>query len=152
MKSILQKPTYVFVVLGIAFVVFDVMAYVLAKFPGEINFACTPGAYFTPGNLVYSAVFSLLFGLFVVGFYELLKHKSGPDASLLSLSGIGILFAGLTTFCTACTIPVISLFGFSVGLSFFTDYNLYFKIAAMLAMIISIYLLNKQLLKECDCG
>ena len=151
MRQILSKPTYIFLILGISFVLFDAMAYVLAKFPGEVNFACTPGAYFTVGNLIYSGFFSLMVGLFIVGFYELLKQKSG-GASLLSLSGIGVLFAGLTTFCTACTIPVITLFGFSISLSFFTTYNLYFKIAAMFAMVISLYLLNKQLNKTCNCA
>lgn len=152
MKKVLSKPTYLFVALGLAFILFDVMAYLLAKLPGEINQTCQPGAYFTTGNLIYSAIFSIMFGFFVVGFYELWKIKSGPNASLLSLTGIGVLFAGLTTFCTACTIPFITLFGFSIGLSFFTTYNLFFKIAAMLLMIGSLHMLNKHLNRSCKCN
>jgi hypothetical protein len=151
MKNLFKNPVYIAAILGVSFIILDLMVYVLANFPGESNYACTPGAYFTPGNLIYSALFSLMVGIFIVGFYELAKMKSKPDASLLSFSGIGMLLAGLTTFCTACTIPVISLFGFSIGLSIFTDFNTYFKIAALLIMASSLFLLNRQLNKNCNC-
>lgn len=152
MKRVFLNPTYIFLSLGIGVLIFDIGYLTMANLPGERNFACVEGAYLTPFNLIYMAVFGLLSGLFISGFLELYKLKAAKNQSkLVSLSGIGFVFVGLTTFCTACTLPVISVFGFSIGLSLFTTYNIYFKLAALVSMLAALFLLNRRINEKCGC-
>ncbi len=62
-----------------------------------------------------------------------------------SVMGFGFLLGFFTVFCTLCTIPVISVFGFAVGLGFLTTYNLAFKILSLVLMFMALTLLDKQL-------
>lgn len=145
----LKKPIYLFTMLGTTFLFFDINYYMMANLPGTRDYMCVIGAYLTLWNISFSVVLSLLTGLMVAAFVALFREKRGGLAASSTVSGIGLLLGSFTVFCTFCSIPVISLFGLSLGLSFFTTYNLAFKIISMALMLGGVYLINKQLANEC---
>lgn len=145
----LRNPIYLFTMLGTTVLLFDVNYYMMANLPGTRDRMCVIGAYLTPGNILFSVGLSVLTGIMVAAFVALFREKRGRLAASSTVSGVGFLLGSLTVFCTFCTIPVISLFGLSLGLSFFTTYNLAFKIISMVFMLGGIYLINKQLADEC---
>jgi hypothetical protein len=99
---------------------------------------------------VYASVLAILTGVAVVGIISLTHIRAAKNKiALSSLSGIAVLMGTLTAFCTLCTLPVISFFGISIGLSAFTDFNPWFKAISLLLMGISIYLINMQLQNQC---
>jgi len=152
MKTLFKNPVYVFIALGAAFLVFDVSYYALAHLPGTRNLACVEGGYLTAGNVLFSVVFAILLGIFAAGFVRLFRIRTETKkATLMSLSGVGLLVGMLTTFCTVCTIPVISFFGLSVGLGAFTTFNVYFKVFSLASILYALYLLHKQIQGDCAC-
>lgn len=152
----LRKPKYLFALVGIAFVAFDLSYILMASLPGTRDKMCIMGANLTPANIGFSLVFSFLIGMLFAGFWNLIDKKISASVhkkkkiAMGSLSSIGAVFGVMTMFCTACTIPVISLFGLSVGLEMFTDNNYVFKILSLGMVVWSIYLLNRQLEDKCD--
>ena len=99
----------------------------MAHFPGTDGFMCLIGANFTPLNIIFSIFISLSAGLLTVGLIELYKEKKAlKSVELGSTSTVGLAMGMLTTFCTLCTIPTLSLFGVGISLSFVTQYELYF--------------------------
>lgn len=146
----LKKPVFAFIMLGFSFLLFDIHYYLMKNLPGERDLMCVMGGNFTPENITFSILMSLLFGLMVAGIVALFQERS-KKLAIGSLSGFGLLLGSFTVFCTACTLPFISLFGLSIGLGFFTDYNLIFKIASIVLMLVSLYLVNRQLSASCAC-
>ncbi len=145
----LANPSRALVALGSAVLFFDLSYYAMAYLPGEKNLMCVIGAGLTTVNMIFSLILSLMFGIVVSGVVSLYKQrKVGLAAS--SASGIGFVVGAFTVFCTACTIPVFTVLGAAVSLSFFTTYELYFKIVSMILMLYGLYLLNKQLKEECQ--
>lgn len=133
--------------------IFSFNYYLMTHLPGERDLMCVLGAGLTRFNLLFAFLMSLIAGFVVVGFVQNLKNRSVAkrlDLKSGSTSLIGIFLGTLTTFCTFCSLPVISLFGFSVGLSFFTDYEVYFKIISLLLLAGSFYYVNRELLKGCS--
>lgn len=148
----LKDPVSLFVFIGTAFVIFDISYYVMANTLGTRNNMCVPGAGLTFWNVIFSLVISLLGGLIVSGLIALRANDtSGQKLIAGSSGGLGFFIGGLTVFCTLCTIPVITLFGLSVGLGFFTTYELLFKGIAIILMLIATYQLNKQFSGNCNC-
>lgn len=145
----LKNPTHLLIFLGVSFIFFDLNYYFISKLPGEVDNACVIGANITPVNVGFAVILSLLAGLMVVGGIALHKQRRARMAVSSILSGFGVLVGTFTVFCTVCTLPVISLFGLSLGLGFFTSYNLTFKIISLLLMLMGMYLLEKQLEGEC---
>ena len=144
----LKKGTNAFVALGTALLFFDLNYYLMANLIGTRNLMCVIGAGLTVENFAFSIAISSLVGLMASGFIELRKkHKNTLAVS--STSGLGALLGIFTLFCPICTIPVLSVFGASVGLSFFTTYNLVFKIIALFLMLIAVYMLDGRLDEEC---
>lgn len=152
----LRNPKYLFALVGVAFVAFDLSYVLMASLPGTRNQMCVMGANITPINIGFSLIFSFLIGILFVGFWNLIDHKISAGVyrkkkiAMGSLSGIGAIFGVMTMFCTVCTIPVISLFGLSVGLEVFTDNNYIFKVLSLGMVLWAIYLLNRQLEDKCD--
>ncbi len=136
------------ITLSVSLIVFNINYYLMANLPGLKDNMCVIGAGLTPLNIIFSIILSVMAGIFVAALIELFKQRRAKlvDASV---SGIGLVAGILTIFCTWCTIPVISLFGISFSLSIFVDYNLAFKIISILLMFTGLYLLNKQLKKDC---
>lgn len=153
----LRNPKYLFALVGVAFVAFDLSYYLMASLPGNRDEMCIMGANLTPLNIWFSVMLSLMVGVLFAGFWSLIdkkihlqKQSGGKKIAVGSLSGIGAFLGVMTMFCTACTLPVISLFGLSVGLEVFTDNNYIFKIASLVMVLVSIILLNRQLEDKCE--
>ncbi len=147
----LKNPANLIVSVGIFAIFFSVNYYFMSRLPGEVNFTCVPRGALTPTNLIFGVIISVLTAVMIVGLVTLYKEKTKSlrRHSVAGITGIGVVIGTFTVFCTACTIPVVSLFGFSVGLSFFTDYNLTFKVISLTLMVIGIYFLERQLRDEC---
>ncbi|PIR55220.1 hypothetical protein COU74_02345 [Candidatus Peregrinibacteria bacterium CG10_big_fil_rev_8_21_14_0_10_36_19] len=143
--SLLKKTSYLFVALGVTFLMFDLAYYVMTTLPGSRNEMCVIGAGFTTLNIVFSVVMSFLSALLTVGILEV-----GMSKRSVSTSGLGVLLGSLTVFCTACTLPVISLFGFSLSLLFFTTYADILKVVSMVLIFIALYIVNGQVQNKCN--
>lgn len=124
---------------------------IIARLPGHKDFMCVPGGGLTPENLTFAFALSAMVGLLVMGFVGLFvqkRAKVGWKAG--STSTFGMIVGFLTTFCTLCTLPVISLFGFGVGLGFITTYEWWFKGASLIILSVSLHLMNRQLKNQCS--
>ena len=140
--QIFKAPKNIFIFLGVSVLVFDVQYYLMANLPGSANLQCIPGGNLTMINVIFSIALSILAGVMIVSLIELAGRRSMKREGA---SWLGLMLGMLTAFCTACTIPVISLFGLSFSLVFFTEYELYFKLASVGLMLWGLYLLNRQL-------
>lgn len=150
MREVLKNPAYKIIAMGVVVLVFTVSYYALANLPGEIDLMCVQGGYLTPINIGFSLLFSLMMGVFVAGFIELLSFKKSGYGKLLSLSSIGLGFGMLTTFCTICTLSLV--LPFAAGfLALFTTYNLIFKLLGLFSLAFAIYKLDQQLAENCGC-
>lgn len=148
--SNLKQLKYFLAALGVAVLMFDVSYYVMSTFPGTRNNMCVMGANFTPTNIVFSILLSVMVGILFAGFIALFAQNYVKNrAKLTSLSGLGFLIGTMSVICTACTLPVISLFGVTVWLDFFTNHELLFKAVSLIIMSASLYLLNQQLKNAC---
>ena len=147
--GLLKNPVYALLGLGFAFLFFDIQFYIMATMPGYRDLMCVEGAGLTLENIIFAAIISLATGLFVVGFYHTLKMRAS-SYRLLSLSGAGALIGSVTVFCPACALPVLSVFGFGIGLSFLTTYNLAFKILSLVLIAVGLYQVNKQVMGTCE--
>ena len=112
---------------------------------------CIMGANLTPLNIGFSIIMSFLAGLMFAALIEMYRRKQ-MSVSAGSASGLGLFLGTMTVFCTACTLPVISLFGVSVSLLFFTDYEVLLKGTGIVLMIVGLWILNGQLKNECKIG
>lgn len=149
--DLLNQKKYLVLFLLVSAGFFALNYQLMARLPGGgKNLMCEVGGGLTPENLTFGFVLSAMGGLLITGFIALLsqkKAKVGWKAGSASTLGMGVGL--LTTFCTLCTLPVISLFGLGVGLSFFTEYELWFKVLSLILLGASLYLLNKQLKEQC---
>ena len=146
--KLLKQPFYALIAMGVAFLLFDLNYYFMTKLPGTRDFQRVLGAGFTPANIIFSVILSLMAGLLVVGMMENIKKRK---ASKLAggASSVGVVAGAMTVFCTFCTLPVISVFGLSVSIAFFTTYEWYFKGLSLILMAVGLWLLDRQLVDEC---
>ena len=118
--------------------------------PGTNGYQCIYGANLTWDNIGFAIIMSLAVGLVVVALTEMIRRKKeilGAELGIVSL--VGMVFGFLTTFCTFCSLPLISLFGATIALTWFTDYEWYFKILSLALLGISLYVLDNQLKGDC---
>ncbi|MEK7673451.1 MAG: hypothetical protein AAB373_06230 [Patescibacteria group bacterium] len=144
--KVLKNPVNLLSMLGVSLLVFDLQYYMMANLPGTQDRMCVMGAGLTRVNLVFAGLIAVMSGLMVSGLIELFRKKSKKLAAS-TLSGLALIVATLTVFCAACTLPFITLFGFSLGLSFIGDYDLAIKIASLILMIMALVLVEKRLRK-----
>ena len=149
--KVLRSPTNVFVLVGVSLLLFDIQYYLMMNLPGSRDFMCIMGANLTPLNIGFSIIMSFLAGLMFAALIEMYRRKQ-MSVSAGSASGLGLFLGTMTVFCTACTLPVISLFGVSVSLLFFTDYEVLLKGTGIVLMIVGLWILNGQLKNECKIG
>ncbi len=123
--------------------------YLMAHLPGERNLMCVIGGGLTFPNILFAGLMSAMAGLVVVGFVETTLGRRKGSVRGGSSSLAGLIAGGLTSFCTLCSLPVISLFGFSLGLGFFTDYAWHFRAISVLLLGMGIFLVNRDLQREC---
>jgi hypothetical protein len=147
----LRYPKYFLFALGTAFIAFDLLLYLMYSLPGSRDEMCIAGANLTADNIAFSIFLSVLIGVLIAGFIALFDKKvqDKKNIAMGSLSGIGAGVGVMTVFCTVCTLPVISLFGLSVSLEFFSYNNYYFKVISLSLIVLAIYQLNKQLNGKC---
>lgn len=146
---LLQNKRYLAITISIAAVLFLFEYYLMARLPGAVNYQCMIGGFLTPFNITFSLISSLLMGLTVSGVIAVTVEKHGNAVAATSLGGISTTVGILTTFCTLCTLPVLTLFGFSLGLEIFTTYNLAFKFTSMALLFIGLFIINNQLGQKC---
>ena len=117
----------------------------MATLPGGSDMdVCDVGASLTSSNIMFATLYSALFGVMVAGLREL-HEKRKVSAKTSALSGVGMVVGSLTLFCSVCTIPLLSLFGLSTVLAFFTEYNALAKIFSLVLIGAGLYSMNKQL-------
>lgn len=148
--SNLKKPTHLFVFLGSFLLFFDVSYYFMSTMPGTQNYMCVIGASLTLPNILFSLVMSALVGIVFSGLLFFLSTNAKRKVLTSSISGFGAILGGLTIFCLPCALPVVSLFGISLSLSFFTSYNLFIKAASLFLLVGTAFILNKKLSIDCE--
>lgn len=144
----LKKPTYLFVMLGVSALFFDLNFWMMRNLPGTKDLACVIGANFTTANIIFASILSILTGILVASIVALFAMKRSKLVAS-SVTGAGFVIGTFTVFCTACTFSVISIFGMSISLIFFTTYDLAFKILSLLLLITGLWLVNRQLADDC---
>lgn len=147
MGNFLKSPTTLFTIAGITFLLFDIQVYLLKELPASVGNACSPGGYFTPGNLLFALAISILIAINTVIFYHL---RGSSKSTTGAISFLGIFFATITSFCTLCLLPAISVFGLGISLVIFTNYLIQFKALAFLLLLSNLLLLHHQLKKGCQ--
>ena len=146
----LKDPVYLLVFIGSVFLFFDLQYYLMASLPGTKDFMCVDGANLTPLNVIFSLVLSLLVGLIVASLTALFrKTVRQKKAALTSVTGLGMGLGALTLFCPICALPVISVFGFSLGLDFINDYNIWLKLLSIGMLAVSLLMVNRRLDPKC---
>lgn len=147
--DLLKNPRH-WVVFGLAFgLLFYVNYYLMAHLVGERDLMCVMGAGLTPFNLFFAFAMSVMAGLLMVGFIQNTKNKATSQVKVGSTSFLGLGLGTLTSFCTLCSLPALTLFGSSVSLGFFTDYEIYFKLLSMILLVLGLYFVNKELKEGC---
>ncbi len=145
----LASPTQLFVMIGSAVLFFDLNFWMMKNLPGVRDLMCVVGGNYNATNVIFSVLLSLMAGIMIAGVVTLFQKRRSKLAAS-SATGAGLLVGGFTVFCTACTLPVISLFGVSLGLTVFTTYNLAFKIVSLFLMAAGLRLVNRQLNDNCN--
>ena len=150
----LKDIRYLFLFLGVAFLVFDFNYYLMSTMPGSRNEMCVMGINLTAENIVFSVILSLLTGIVLAGVFAVIAKRAkqrmaARKVALTSLSGVGLGVGLLTVFCPICAVPIFSMFGMSVVFQMFNDYNLVFKILSVTFLVGSMVMLNKQLSDDC---
>jgi hypothetical protein len=144
----LKNPTSLLVMLGFAFLLFDVQYLMMSQLPGSRDEMCVMGAGLNAPNITFAILMSLMGGLFLVGFIETIKARKSSFKAL-STSSTGAVLGSLTVFCPACTLPVLSVFGASYGFTFFTTYELWIKGVSLILISCGLYQIDKQIKGNC---
>ena len=149
---LLSSPKHFLLFAGGSVLLFDVFYVIMATLPGEDQYMCVPGANLTVSNLLFAGAFSVVLSIVLVGLWALFSVTSRKErVNMGALTGIGSVLALFTLFCTVCTLPVLSLFGLSIALGFFSSYNLIFKIVALVLLAGVLILLDRKLDPACSC-
>ena len=146
---LLRDKKYLAITVLIAGTLFSFEYYLMATLPGAKDNQCIVGGFLTPLNVTFGLSSSLLMGLMVSGIVSMISKNRGGAAVATSLGGFSTVVGILTTFCTLCTLPVLTFFGLSLGLEIFTTHNLAFKLISVTLLLIGLFLLNNQLGQQC---
>jgi hypothetical protein len=100
----LKDIRYLFLFLGVAFLVFDFNYYLMSTMPGSRNEMCVMGINLTAENIVFSLILSLLTGIALAGVFAVIAKRArqrmaAKKVALTSLSGVGLGVGLLTVFC-----------------------------------------------------
>ncbi|MDP3976002.1 MAG: hypothetical protein Q8P95_03730 [bacterium] len=149
LTNLVTSPTTLLAIIGVGFLFFDAQYWMMLSLPGIRDDMCVVGAALTPFNIGFAIVQSMLAALVVVGLVASL-NATRPSLKVASISGAGAILGSVSIFCLACTIPIISLFGLTASLNFFTDYNVWIKVSSLILLVIGLHQLDKQLRGECE--
>ena len=140
-KNLKSAPAAILAI-STALIIFNINYWMMANLPGFKNLTCAIGAGLNPVNIAYSITISLLAGILIGNLPQFIKIRSMKS----SAGGFtGVALGGFTIFCPLCTLPAISLFGFSISLSFFTTYDIWIKALSLVLMIWSLFIINRKL-------
>lgn len=148
LASVVYTPASFFVFFGTAFLFFDIQYLIMSQLPGTLNEMCVMGAGLNLPNMLFAFFTSTLMGLLGGGVFLLYQVKKFSLPAVTS-SGFGALLGMLTIFCPVCTFPLISLFGISIGMTFFTAYDVLIKIFSLVFIALGLFELNRQLRGAC---
>ena len=139
------------IVAGFVFVVLtNISIWILLNTPAKSDFACINGANFTIHNALIAIGLSALLSLNIVGLAKLIREKQNTSkVKLASLSGFAAFMWILSTICFACYLPIFVVFGFSVSLSFLSNYEIWFGLMGMLLSGVSLFMLDRQIRFGC---
>ncbi|MBI4231933.1 hypothetical protein HY605_01760 [Candidatus Peregrinibacteria bacterium] len=147
--SNLKKPSSALIALSVAVLIFDVQYWMMANLPGSKDLMCIPGGNLTTMNVIFSIVLGLMTGILVANMIELFRERAAKAAAS-SVGGLSVVVGSFTVFCPLCTIPVASIFGLSISLSFFTTYDIWIKVISIVLMIWALRLVEQQLRGTCS--
>ena len=138
----LKTPHNAIVALATALALLNLNYWMMTNLPGFKDLSCAIGAGLTPLNISYSIVISILSGVLAGNLSSFIQLKSIKS----SATGFaGLTLGNLTIFCPLCTLPALSLFGFSISLSFFTTHDLLIKSLSLIMICWSLLIINKKL-------
>ncbi len=138
------------VAIAVAGAFFALNIYTIKNLPGAGDLYCSIGDAYTPTNVLFSAIISLSAGVMAAGIYQLFQiRKTVAVLKSSSTTVLGLVTGFFTAFCTACTLPFITVFGASISLTFISEYEIEFKLLSLVLMFLGLYLLNNQL-KGCE--
>lgn len=149
MLSLLNRPSYFFLWIGIVFLLFDGQYWLMANLPGVRNEQCVIGAGLTSGNILFSLLISIMAGVFFIGFFEIIR-KRHVAAGAFSVSTLGLIANSATIFCPLCTFPALSAFSASLTIPVFIAYSPYIKLISVVLLLISLFLINRKLQNNCQ--
>jgi len=142
-----DDPVWVIWTAALAASFFVPYLWAMTSLPGLAEQACMIGGSLTIGNVLFSGVMSVMTALMIFALW--LLHKRRAFRIRMAAGGaVGGIMGFFTVFCTLCTLPVISLFGLSVGLGFFTTYNVMLKATSISLMAFVLWLMDDKL-KTC---
>ncbi|MFT7184025.1 MAG: hypothetical protein ACI9QC_000351 [Oceanicoccus sp.] len=142
-----NRPIWIFWTMLVAVLFFGPYLWALITLPGLGERACLVGASLTPENIIFSALISITTALTLFG--VCLMHKQRAFRFRMAAGGaIGGILGFFSVFCTLCVVPIISVFGFSIGLGFFTTYNVMIKAVSLSLMFFVLWMINDKL-KNC---
>lgn len=150
--TILKNPAFFLLFLGFLSILLTANAYFVFFLPGSNGYACIPGGNITASNIIFALFLSfstafLLTAMIYV--FQMPKVCSiGIKSKIMGFTGISATSGIFTVFCTLCTLPLFSLLGVSVGFSFFTIYNGWFKGISILFSLISLIVIQKHLKQQ----
>lgn len=144
----LKNPALLITALGFAILFFDLQVWMMWNLPGYENEMCVMGAGFRWDNILYAIAMSILFGVFISGFFTTIKAHHASVGNL-TLGSAALALGSLTVICASCTFQAISIFGVVIGVHFLTELNIWFKLFSLLMMLLGIYQVNKQLKGAC---
>lgn len=146
----LRTPFNLGLFIGVSAIFFALNYYALANLPSSNGFMCTLGGNLTPMNILFSLTISMMAGLVVSGLAEQIHQKKAKQSVQIgSTSTAGLALGTLTSFCTLCSLSVISLFGIGGFLAFVSENQFLFRVLSLAILGISAYLLNRQLKNSC---
>lgn len=148
--ALLKAPRNIVIFLCVSAMVFNLNYYLMSHLAGEKDLMCVPGGNLTGPNLIFAFFMGILTGMITLGFLENFKKRHSLRFKASSTSLLGLILGTLTAFCTLCTLPVLTLFSFSIGIGFITDYEFYLKLGSLTLLIVAMHLVNQEMIKGCN--
>lgn len=151
---ILKKKKYVLVA-GITALVMAGFSYYLSVVnvlhKSILIFAEMNGVLFTIVSVLSSFLIAILFGLYLALLVlrrDLIKARArASKASGFGGATLGLLASG----CPSCGAPLLGLFGLPLGLFSLPFRGIELKIASIIALLLSVYLVEKNIKKNLVC-
>src|SRR3989344_6696466 len=160
--EVFAKKKYVFLSVIISFLVFSLFIVVnninmftsavklSPKLVFDVFFAAVPLIYFAKGFILFSLIvlISLLAGinLTLLTYKFSLAMPSSDKGSIIGFAGI--IGGALSSGCSACTLPLISILGISSSFAVLPLKGEEFTILAIVLLLISLYLTSKSIVSK----